>query len=291
VPTIKKQSIRKKKKLPKKKGKKKSGSVIDRIAPIGFSEDDGINIVLYGRPGTGKTTLWSTFPKPILALICSGGFRPGELRSIDTPQNRKTIQQVTLQNRAELAELVEYQEETEKFATVVLDHSSGFQDLILKEILDVDEVPAQLSWGIATQQQWGQVALMLKESLRKLLGLQCNVVVISQERAFHADEGADSLLSPYVAPGHSENNARWLCQAVDYVCQTHIRQKMKTKTVRVAGSTQKMQIPTDSVEYCLRTYPSSIYESKFRVPDGSNLPKALVNPTYEKIFKLIQGGS
>src|SRR5438105_14808538 len=58
----------------------------------GWDLSEGIKIILYGRSGTGKTTLWATFPKPILVALCSGGSRPGELRSIDTPGNRKVIE-------------------------------------------------------------------------------------------------------------------------------------------------------------------------------------------------------
>jgi ABC-type polar amino acid transport system ATPase subunit len=54
---------------------------MDRITDLDF-EDQGIKMVLYGSSGSGKTTLWATFPKPILAIICSGGFKSGELRSV-----------------------------------------------------------------------------------------------------------------------------------------------------------------------------------------------------------------
>ena len=114
---------------------------------------------MYGRGKTGKTTLWSTFPKPILSIICSGSNQPDEVRSIDTKENRKTINEVTIINSGEITELADKQAETELFATVVVDHVTGVQDMILKEILGLDELPPQSSWGQATQQQYGQCTL------------------------------------------------------------------------------------------------------------------------------------
>jgi ABC-type lipoprotein export system ATPase subunit len=60
------------------------------VRAVEFS-DDTIQLLLYGRSGTGKTTLWSTFPKPILGVICSGGQRSGELRSVSL-EDRRHIQ-------------------------------------------------------------------------------------------------------------------------------------------------------------------------------------------------------
>src|SRR5678815_2170772 len=106
-------------------------SILDRIKPIGFDPKDGIKINLYGKPGTGKTTLWSTFPKPILAIISTGSDKPGEPRSIDTPENREQIMTITLQHSSELREVVDHPSII-KYQTVVLDHASGLQDLTLK---------------------------------------------------------------------------------------------------------------------------------------------------------------
>ena len=278
------------KKTVKKKRAKKARNVLDRIGPIDFG-DDGIKINLYGKSGTGKTTLWSTFPSPILAIVCSGSMKPGELRSINTKENRKRIQQVTIQNSLEIKELIDFQKETEKFKTIVLDHASGLQDFVLKEILGLDELPAQSSWGMAKQQDWGQCGLRMKELLRALLGLDCNVVIVAQERDFNADTESD-LLMPFVASALTPSVVGWLNPTCDYICQTFIRQKTKTVTRKIGGKTTTTTQKGKGVEYCLRTAPDEIYTTKFRIPRGGEaLPDVIVDPSFSKIKKLIdQGG-
>jgi hypothetical protein len=64
------------------------------------------SLLLYGISGTGKTTLWATWPKPILALICSGGTKPGELRSINTPEYRRSISAYVINQRTQAWELL-----------------------------------------------------------------------------------------------------------------------------------------------------------------------------------------
>lgn len=272
--------------------KKTQTSVLDRIQPINFDDDDGIKILLYGRSGTGKTILWSSFPKPILSVICSGGNNTGELRSINTPENRGSIKTVTLQDSSEIVTLAEFLREDNTFKTVVLDHASGFQDLVLKEILGLEEIPAQKYWGLASQQQYGQCTLQSKELLRLLLNLSINVVIIAQERENNVESDSDLIL-PTVGAGLMPQLAGWLNTAVDYICNTFIRQKFTVKKMKVGkGKMEKItevKTPTEGVDYCLRTGPSPVFTTKFRVPKGSELPSLITDPSYDKIVKIING--
>lgn len=288
MPRVKKVVTRKK--SPKKKGVMKKKGVLDRIAPIGFDESEGLKINLYGASATGKTTLWSTFPKPILAVVCSGGMKPGELKSINTKENRKTIKQVVLEDPEEIYELIEHQKETGEFATIVLDHASGYQDLCLRDILDLPEIPAKMTWGVATQQTWGQVGVKVTTAFRALLGLDCNVVIVAQERAFNTDSEASELLIPYVASALIPSVTGWLNPACDCICQTFIRGKTETVTTKVGKKSVKKFRRVPGVDYCLRTAPDPVYTSKFRVPKGTPLPEEIVDPSYDKIIRLINGG-
>lgn len=264
---------------------KKSNSVIDRIGQD-WGDEEGLKVNLYGRSGTGKTTFWATFPGPTLAILCSGSTKPGELKSINTPANRKKIHPVACESVSDFDELIRYQEEENKYNTVVLDHATGLQDLTLVDILDLKEIPEQLSWGTATQQQWGQIGIQMKHRLRMILSLSCNVVIVAQEREFNIDT-ENSLISPYVASALTPSVVGWLLPACDYVVQTFIRKETKTKKMKIASKTVQKNIDTGNVEYCLRTAPDPVYSTKFRVPKGANLPDCIVDPDYNKLKTLI----
>lgn len=270
---------------------KKPGSVLSRIRSIEF-ENNGLKMLLYGASGTGKTTLWGSFPGPILSIICSGGNKTGELRSLNTPELRKKISTVTLEDSAEMVPLIDHLK-SGKFNTAVLDHITGLQDLILKEILGLDEIPAQKGWGTATQQQYGQVAQQCKEYLRALLNLDINVILIAQERMFNPKEDAGSDLSdvmtPTVGPAVIPSLAGWVNPACDYIMQTFKRPKMEAVVSKIGTKQITTLKRGKGVEYCVRTEPHEVFTTKFRVPKGTKLPEVIVDPTYEKINKLIKG--
>lgn len=254
---------------------------------------DSIRMLLYGRSGTGKTTLWATFPGPILALICSGGNKPGELRSINTPEYREKITPKIINSmdefKAELAEAASY-------ATVVLDHASGLADLILKEIMGIDDILISKyrqagkgeSWSVVSQPQYGQLAIQCKEYFRTLLNLPGNVVIIAQERTF-GDETGSELIAPTIGPALTPSVVGWLTPACDYVVQTFIRPIVVERVRKVGVKNITTTERGKGVQYCLRTEPHELYMTKFRVPRGVTLPDVIVDPTYDKIKEIIEG--
>lgn len=287
MPTVKKQTVKKVAPL----SAPKHASVIDRISPVTFDEEDGISVLLYGLSGSGKTTLWATFPGPILAMLRSGGTKPGELRSLNAEQRKKT-KTVTLQSSEELRMLVEYQKEEQPYKTLVLDHASGFQDLVLSEILGLDDVPVQKTWGLAKQQEYGQCALQVKESLSKLLSLNCNVVIIAQERDFSKEDAkAEEFdVTPTIGAALMPSITGWLNPACDYVCEMFKRSKTVRNVQTINGKEVEMaRKRTGEIEYCLRTGPHEVYMTKFRVPKGHKLPSVIVDPDYDKLMKAIRG--
>lgn len=272
-----------------------AGSVLSRIKPIGFAVDDALSVLVYGRSGTGKTTFWSTFPGNTLAVIISGGKKPGELRSIDTVENRKRVSEVTLRSSTELADIVAHVRQTGKYQNVVLDHASGLQDLVLKEVLGLEELPAQKSWGMASQQLYGQCAGATKDLLRKLLDLvevKVNVIVVAQERTL-GDDADSEIITPTVTAGLIPSIVGWLNPACDYVVQSFIRQKYVVKKTTIGKGKDAKTVQTrqavKGVEYCLRTAPDAVYTTKFRVPKGRTLPDVIVDPDYRKFVNIIRG--
>ena len=83
--------------------------------------DEYVRIVTYGKSGTGKTTFWETFPGTTSVLIASGVQTSGELRSIDTPENRKRIKVKRVSNDNEIDDWLDDLERNPP-ENVILDH-------------------------------------------------------------------------------------------------------------------------------------------------------------------------
>lgn len=273
-------------------------NILDRIAPIGFDAGEGLKILCYGRSGSGKTTLWATFPDPILALICSGGKRPGELRSVNTEENRKRIKAATINHTQDVRVIADHMTMMEErgerpYNTIVLDHATGLQDMALSEILGLDQLPEQKGWGLATQQQYGQCTARCKDMLKNLLSLSCNVVIIAQDRVFNQDEDGrmGELIRPFVGAGMSPSLTGWVNCAVDYIVYCYKRQKMEKKSIVLDdGGTIDTVEKGEGVEYCLRIGADEVITTKFRTPRRKEkMPDVIVNPTYKKILDVVEG--
>ena len=133
----------------KKPPKSKDNGALSRLTSL-EDESGGVKLSLYGVSGTGKTRFIATWPKPILVIDCNCGVK--SIRDI------KNIDRIVPIDPEDLSELCEVQARENRWKTIVLDHASSFQDLVLGKVLGLEETPVQLGWGTATQQQWGTVA-------------------------------------------------------------------------------------------------------------------------------------
>lgn len=264
----------------KKVGKSSGSNLLSRIVAVSSNLEAGIKCSFYGKSGTGKTTFAASFPKPAIILGAEDGQQ--------SVYNVKDLKFLPIERYSDIAEFVAYQKEENAFKTVILDTATALADIVLKEVLNLEEAPTQLSWGVASQQQWGQVALLLKEALGSLIKLKgTNVVILSQEREFNADESSE-VLSPHVSSALSPSVVGYLQPAVDYVAQTFLKEVETVREVKLkSGKTLKK---TDTkIEYCLRIAPSPVYATKVRIPKGGKVPEFITDPTYEKFAALIEG--
>jgi hypothetical protein len=273
--------------------------VFDRLEDIGYNDDEPIQLLLYGRSGTGKTTLWSTFPKPILAVICSGGVaNPGELRSIDSEENRRVIKKYRLQRSDELWEVIEGIRNGQPgpggvpYQTLAIDHCSGLQDLVLKEVLGLGEVPLQKAWGLATREQYGTCTFRCKKIISPMLDLPCNLVIVAHERNFGGDgtgDQADEVIQPFVGAALTASLSGWLNGAFDYVGQCFQRNRQVVKESRLGNKVKRRIVTTKEIEFCLRVGTDPKYAARFRVPRHVKLPPVVPDPSYDKILALVRG--
>jgi hypothetical protein len=289
-----------------------SKSVLERIVPVEVEEGAGLKLLIYGRSKTGKTRLACTFPKPLLVIGTEKG-----TKSVATV---KGIDFVRIWKQADIAPLVLTAAEGKSYwknvggklvqsidmkdpkqpkpmgdpyISVVVDTAGGLQDLILKEVLGVAELPIQRSWGMAKRDDWMATGAQTKEQMSKILGLSeshnLNIIVIAHERNFGDDEVVGEIMTPSVGPALTPSITGWLNGAADYIGQMFIREEVKRKTLDIKGEKVTTEHKTGKKEFCLRTGPHPIYTTGFRLPPEIELPDAIIDPSYAKIVALVNG--
>ncbi len=282
--TVKKKTTTKRKNVKRKPPVKES--VVDRIVNVSDTLTDRLSFLIYGKSGSGKTTLACTFPKPLLLL--------GAEKGTKSVHDVKEVDFVQINESGELTELIQHVIDGQKYQTVVLDTASILQEIITREVLEVDELPAQGSWGMASREKWGQIALQTKERLRALINLAerddvCDVVITAQEREFN-NEGDSEIIAPYVGAALAPSVTNWLNPACDYIAQTVLRPQMKETVVTVGKKKIRKKVKTGKTVFSLRVSPDEVYTTKFRLPKGTKLPDFLDDATYPAIRALIKGG-
>jgi hypothetical protein len=271
------------KKVTRRKSKL-AGGLASRVQSVTSLPPKGMKINVYGRGKTGKTRFACTFKKKALLIGTENG--------TDSVRNVKGVDYVQITCGSDVDEAIEFIR-TNGYKSAILDTAGGLQDLILKEVLGLDEIPVQKSWGMARQQDWGTVAVQTKERLRNLLDLADNdgvdVCVIAHERSFE-DNGDGDLLFPTIGSALTPSVAGWLNGACDYVCQTFIREKYEEKRSKVGKKvTVTKKIVEGEYDYCLRVGPHPVFMTGFRVAPGVVIPDSVSDPTYQKIRAIIDG--
>lgn len=293
-----------------------SNSVKSSTSDIGWDSlelDQFLRVSIYGRPATGKSTFASTFPGPILWLVCSGGSKPGELRSLDTPEMRKKIVPKVIRHSSDVLAAADYAKSTGKFETIVMDHATGLASLVISELKDLKDAPfafarshAQESKGmtLVSEQEWGFIGAECIKLLRSILDLECHSIVISQQKETiprkkdnQADLSGEDIVLPFIGSGITPMTVGWLNPATDYILGTFIRPKViiKEQPSKIKGG--KPLITRTRIrgqyEYCLRTGEHDLFTVKLRIPKEyrKNVPEAVVDPCYDKLVALISGQS
>lgn len=272
--------------------------------------DDYLRVAIYGNTATGKTSLASTFPGKILWLVCSGGDKPGELKTIRTEKLMAKIDPKVIKSSEDAFRVIDYAKSSGKYSTIVIDHITGVQSLMVMEVLKLKEAPlaygrshAQENRGmtLVSEQEWGFIGIECQKLLRPILSMDCNVVIIGHQREFRPkkkedSDGSSDLAMTSIGIAVIPGLAGWIYGATDFNLQTFIRPKMiesvvESKTKGAPPIVTTVRDPAKKFQYCCRTGPHDLFTSKFRlsVEFADRLPECIVNPSYDKIVALTKG--
>jgi len=251
-------------------------------------EAEPITSVLYGKAGTGKTTILGTYPHVLHLDIREEGKKV--LKKI------KGIKSANIDNWDDLVSMYWYlKKESHKFETVGIDTAGQAQLLAVEKVMKKNNKKGRPGdWGSMSQKMWGEVASMCKElflNFRDLKKEGINVVFIAHDRVFKAneeedDEGNVSRIAPHMGPALSPSIVSTLNASVDIVGEAFIGEEFKI--VKHKKTRKRKEIR--KIEYYLRIGPNSSYITKVRRPKSkTKLPDMIKNPSYKKLVKIMEG--
>lgn len=255
--------------------KNKWGDLQKMIKPVGEIKDP-LTALFYGKAGTGKTVLGSTFPKKLLIL---------DVKERGTESIARTpgidVAQITDWDKIE--EFYWFLKSGESgYSSIMLDHLSNMQVLAMSK---AREVLGMKPDDVFSQRSWGKVSGMLMEwiiNFRDLRDIGMNVIMVAHDRQQSGEENEDNQIDPSIGPRLMPSVASFVNGAVSVIGSTFIRETWvkgeKGKKIR-------------KVDYCLRVGPHGSYVTKIRKPIQSEnpVPDIIVNPTYDKLIAVVRG--
>lgn len=252
---------------------------LPEITPVADVEGSR-SCVLYGLQGTGKTTLISTWPKPLLLLDTGdkGTDSIRDVKGIDVARVRSVEQIDATYWALKKGKL--------KYKSVAIDTMTQVQSLVIEDILGKKE---QIGFGTLSRKQFAEVSATMKRIITDYRDLEddrdINIAFLCQQRFFKgAEEDEDGGNDQAeIGPALMPSIATVLNADVSIIAQTFIRNKVEKKK---DGNKIKTKHRT---EFCLRVGPDSLVRTKIRKPKSMVPPSFLIDPTYEDLIELISG--
>lgn len=226
-------------------------------------------VVLYGRSNSGKTEVGSTFPKPQL-YVAVGDDGSNTIQGKEGIKAKK-INQLD-EARGLLNELVK--KKGAGYESVFIDTFS----MITNVWIDENVVKKNKKM---TQQMWGDLKTETEELIRlahKLASYRW--VILSCHEATDVLEGMEDEITPDVRPSTTKGARTYLEGMANYGLHTTRLQKEVIKD----GVEQTV------VKYAAHIGPNPYYWTKLQIDKSIKVPKMVINPSYDKLMKIINGG-
>lgn len=241
------------------------------------------SFLFYGLPNTGKTTLFSSFPRPALLLDIHD-------KGTDSIRTEKGISVAQIEEVSEIEAVfwglktgkLKDKKTGKQFKTVGIDTVTQLEQLLIE---DITGFTGAMSWGSLTRRQFGDVTSAMKRIILDFRDLDMETVFLAQQRISQSDDdnGSDEDLTPEIGPAVMPSVARTLNADVGTIGQTFIRKKIIKK--EKDGKTIKLE----KMQHCLYIGPNPIRVTKIRNPKDQIPPDFLINPTYKDLIEVIEG--
>lgn len=241
--------------------------ILDNAVPIKDLSTNNLWVV-YGKSASGKTYLASTFPKPMLYV------QIGDDGS-NTIKNVEGISAIRIANIQQLRDLMTELKKDKTYQTIVVDTFS----MVVNEW--IDENATQKSKRM-TQQMWGDIKTDTEEMIRGWKKLaETKAVVLTCHEATDVFEGMEDEITPEIRPSISKGARTYLEGMSNFGIHTTVIQKDQENA---DGSVETV------FKHAIHLATNPYYWVKTQKPKEIKLPKLVINPTYDKIMKLMNGG-
>lgn len=306
MPTINKQTA------PRAPSVTNGTSILSKARPIAQLKRAPLKVLMFGPNRVGKTTLACNFPKPLLLV----SFEATDDGGAESARKIAGVEHLIHgQDFIGLAGTVAVARELKKgghkYQTVVIDSATSMQDMVLREILNLEELPQQMSWGTVDSDEYRRRSEKTREGLYSFLQLPMNVVVTAKEKDHNPPKEERITKSGKVAPdmrakflrGVGEMSyvgadvggatAGWLADACGCLCRLYMDELVEEIDV-VSGvgpnkKTTKQRRNTGRYVRVLRTGYHPNFATGIRSSDPDAVPDVIVEATAEKLIKVIRG--
>lgn len=221
--------------------------------------------VLWGRSGSGKTHFASTFPKPMLYI------QIGDDGS-NTIADVEGIKAIRADSPGAVKTMLEEARLNKEYKTVVVDTFS----LVVNDWVNENAIKKKKRM---TQQMWGDMKTDQEEIIKAAWILaRTKFVVLTCHEATDSIEGMEDEIIPDIRPSVSKGARTYLESMANYGIHTVVLTKDKENE---DGSSETITV------HAAHLASNPYYWVKLQKPAHVKVPKAVINPTYSKIMKIL----
>lgn len=222
--------------------------------------------VPWGKSGTGKTKFVASLPKPLLYI------RVGDDGS-NTIANVDGIKAIHAETLEQLKEIGKELQKDKEFTSVAVDTFSMITNVWIDQ--NITQKKKKM-----TQQAWGDLKVETEELIKIFHEVAAtHIVALTCHESNDSIEGMEDEIIPDFRPNTTKGARTYLEGMANY--GIHMA-KMK-KTVIKDG------VEKEVVRYVGHLGANSYYWTKLQIDPDIKVPDAVVNPTYDKIMKIING--
>lgn len=223
--------------------------------------------VLYGAPGSGKSSFINSLPGSVLI--------------IDTDRGLASVEQDERFSVAECAswtDVIEALSYAKDFDSIAVDHLTNVQELCYKDIMEANHIKKMLI------NHYGEASTRLKAFIDELVDLSYqgkNVYVIAQEKNLNIEDVVDENVPAQTVPNLMDSLAKYVTASSRIIGHT----ERVTKSKIVKGEKKVKDF------YQVRLAGNPIYTLKVTRKPGLTIPDTMVNPTWEAVVGLTDGST